>query len=69
MANETNEADLVAQLDQMLTNNENIAKLMASYYKTLKAEGLPATVAKQLTLDFHNSFWEKIYYPNGRTYV
>ena len=70
MAHQTEGPDLVAQLDQIITNNENVATLMTEYYKALKKSGTPAPIARQMTLDYHNAFWEKIYYPeNGNFHV
>ena len=48
---------LIQQLDQAATSMENIAELMAAYYKALVAKGLSPSFAENLVMSYSENFW------------
>lgn len=44
--------DITAIFDQAETHMENTAKMLATYYKSLRKNGVPAKLANELVLDF-----------------
>jgi len=54
------EGDLIAQLDQVATQLENVAELLATYYKSLIAKGIRDDLAQKLVLEFHHAWWSRI---------
>ena len=54
------EGDLIAQLDQLATQFENMAELLATYYKSLIAKGVCDDLAQKLVLEFHHLWWLRV---------
>lgn len=49
--------NITQQLEQMETMLENTAKVMATYYKELIKQGIPAEFAEKIVLDYHHTLF------------
>lgn len=49
--------DIIQQLDQMEAMLESTAKVMATYYKELIKQGIPAEFAEKIVLDYHHTLF------------
>lgn len=45
---------------------EVIAHLVATFYRTLIANGMPETLARRLTYKYHDALMYKFYFAGGR---
>lgn len=52
-------------IEQFEVHAENMAAMIAVYYKKYVSLGVPPDVARQLALDFHNIVWTKMLYMKG----
>lgn len=51
--------DIIAMLDQVQTCLENVANLLANYYKVLREKGIPDELAGQLTREYQQILFRK----------
>lgn len=61
--------DIVAMFDQMATQAENIAVVIAAYREKLISEkGMQKNyeLIDSLTAEFAHQIWEKLFYPEGK---
>lgn len=52
---------IIAQLDQFGTQAENIAVIVAQYYRKLLENNVPFDMAKSLTESFQSDFWYRLF--------